>query len=1177
MSHSAHPSQFFQSIYQCWCDRTNTPIGTSVYATIRWLGGDYPRNEVWDIKALADPNHRFWASVVASYEAKGMDAHIVWASLGLTKEVRSKQKDLSGADFVGFVIEDDDPMRGWDTKINDWQRFGFPEPSMQVWTGSKSIHHIYLCRDANLEALYGCFQQYARASMADGFDYQDSYVNAFKVKTTRVPGIKHSKTGTRSQLLGVNKPYKFSQLWDAISARQIGRWEKKENRFLSIQEEAQERADKERALLERQAKVSIFIPHQQSVGLSIGDSSLSAIALQDCLVGRAKEYWLNGASHGERFSASGTVLSQLLATENFLQSHAIPAAATAYDCWREWGVANHLNQSEIIARWRSMSGQRDKYILNAPAIRQVARLTGGSVQEKTTASSAWTVGQLIDLAKEIAAQAHALGITSSAFPITETPSPKATASQIQVTDIKKALAVVFTQGKLTLGEDIIIPVNAIAEARDLASLPVKVIAEINDTNILLAKALANTLTIYAEDCGICVPLLYLQVARQEEPSALYRFSVEFLGAKQFEGALKFSRLVAIKSPLGSGKTTALKSYLEQHKEKRALVIYARQALSEAIAAKLSLPCYSDGHPYLASLIEQDGGVYCLHSLKSFGMAQFNPSVWGDSEDLLILDEAEGTLTSLLEDENVSIEARQNFIQLLKNFSRSGGSIVVMDANLSRSSIELLQKLTGLEAATLVNNYAPSQPRKLFVIKDNKTLQSELIKSASSQKVAYACDRRHLRKSNNGSTQLMREFLSANAHTVTIDSHTQHTTDDRDYQCLDNPESLSFRTGALIYSPTIESGYSIDKSSCPFEKVFASFDGAISIDSATQMLARVRDDAPRYLVARKSAVGSARDLDLEVINARASASIAAHRSATENIGALTETLEEFILAYREYKALIKAIEGRNYREVLVYKLVSSGYYRIAEVTSSREVVAIEKGFAEERRDAEISATLSTEPIEPKSEDKNADLPIETQRAHAHYRFNEWVDASRLDQTQKARTFNVWDSARRSKVDFCVAFLQRSHEENEVVLVAKALNPDNGMMLSLPQISRHSSLSRYALLVPYAGLIKEALTSRHVSASTATALLTAPEFANAKVFTSDLSVERMLAIFSWFGFTSKPSADSKGAYDLECSEEFEAALGARLASELQIQKEVKQLSDRIDAIMMKDFPCYALASY
>ncbi|MBW4644081.1 MAG: DUF3854 domain-containing protein [Goleter apudmare HA4340-LM2] len=401
--------------------------------------------------------------------------------------------------------------------------------------------------------------------------------------------------------------------------------------------------------------------------------------------------------------------------------------------------------------------------------------------------------------------------------------------------------------------------------------PVKVIElpglEKGVDEFIVAKSASNFEKIYRQSVDLEVYLAQTKPHTELTIPAALTVNVAYLGEIPFPT----SGLVGVKSAKGTGKTTGLKTVVNQAKTRNqpVLLITHRIQLGRFLCEKIGInwgiakeerktsePLKQFPIPYVPYPTPHSFGL-CVDSIW-----KLNPKDWQGA--IIILDEVEQSLWHLLNSNTCKqkrVKILKIFQQLISTVLTTGGLVIAQDADLSDVSLEYLQGLSGIKLTpwVLVNQWQPKRGWDVtFYDSPNPTplihqLELDLIAgrkcyvTTDSRTGRYSCEtiERYLKERLE---KLRREF----PHTLVISSHTTNTPGHAavDFVADINEKIIEYDT--VFVTPSIGTGISIDVQH--FDRVYGIFQGVIPDSEARQALARVRDDVPRVVWCAKRGIG-----------------------------------------------------------------------------------------------------------------------------------------------------------------------------------------------------------------------------------------------------------------------------------------------------------------------------------
>lgn len=113
-------------------------------------------------------------------------------------------KDAEIAYCRAIFYEDDNPLSSCEEKAEQWKSAGLPKPSLQVWTGNKSVHNYWIldqpCEGKQFRAAQKLLFKHIKATV-DGAEIDEKLCNPARVM--RLAGGKHPLSGEGSRVLSV--------------------------------------------------------------------------------------------------------------------------------------------------------------------------------------------------------------------------------------------------------------------------------------------------------------------------------------------------------------------------------------------------------------------------------------------------------------------------------------------------------------------------------------------------------------------------------------------------------------------------------------------------------------------------------------------------------------------------------------------------------------------------------------------------------------------------------------------------------------------------------------------------------------------------------------------------------------------------------------------------------------
>ncbi|MGE5659293.1 MAG: plasmid replication protein, CyRepA1 family [Actinomycetota bacterium] len=330
-----------------------------------------------------------------------------------------------------------------------------------------------------------------------------------------------------------------------------------------------------------------------------------------------------------------------------------------------------------------------------------------------------------------------------------------------------------------------------------------------------------------------------------------------------------AKLIAIKSPKGTGKTQLLEGIVKAARDRGqwVLVIGHRVRLVEALCQRFGLKYVTWGlgtgeaspqsenlHPLPSHLPPYPGFGLCIDSLHPRSQAQFRALDWSDG--VVIIDEVEQVLWHALNSSTCTgqrVAILKSLKTLMQNVLGGSGQVFVADADLSDLSIDYLKTLAGvpLDPYVIVNNWQPGKEQAWTVYNyggaSPKQLLRDLEEHIRNGGKPFVCLSAQKPKSLWGTCNLeayLREQFPQ-AKILRIDSESLADPDHPACGCMGRLDRVLPNYDIVLASPSLETGVSLELQG-HFTSVWAIAVGVQSENSVRQALGRIRENLPRYI-------------------------------------------------------------------------------------------------------------------------------------------------------------------------------------------------------------------------------------------------------------------------------------------------------------------------------------------
>ena len=408
------------------------------------------------------------------------------------------------------------------------------------------------------------------------------------------------------------------------------------------------------------------------------------------------------------------------------------------------------------------------------------------------------------------------------------------------------------------------------------------------------------------------------------------------------------KIIAIKSAKGTGKTQVIYEYIKPDidRGRSVLVITHRIQLAEELAGRLGIDHIRAVRNGAGGLI---GYALCADSLHPKSQAEFNPDAWDDA--IVVLDECEQVLWHMLNSATCMknrVAILQTFSKLMLNVAQNGGTVILSDADLSKVSIDYIQKLTGnqLDLWLLNNVYNPNQgKRKLFVHQSPDAMLAAAHSAIESgENLLIHCSAQKAKSkfsTQNVETILAKKFPTRSI--LRVDSDTVKDPSHPAYGCINRIDDVVAKYDIVIASPTIETGISLDGRH--FSSVWCFANGVQTVDAVCQTIERERGDVPRHISittrgVNRIGIGSESIYSLSKCEGNISDLSYKALAMVDQAAAADDLAPAHIQAWASYAA--KTNQGFNsYEQNILAKLALEGYEIISySIDPDDEVVSID---------------------------------------------------------------------------------------------------------------------------------------------------------------------------------------------------------------------------------------------
>lgn len=340
-----------------------------------------------------------------------------------------------------------------------------------------------------------------------------------------------------------------------------------------------------------------------------------------------------------------------------------------------------------------------------------------------------------------------------------------------------------------------------------------------------------------------------------------KMNSRYIGDISFPSA----RILALKAPKGTGKTTLMAQLSKQFKEegKAIITLSHRRNLAQHQSNLFGLR-YRD-EMVSNSDHRKEGFLFgfgaCIDSLSLKGKFDFDVDKWieGGQPYVVFLDEIEQLIWHLLD---ANTEVKNNRLEIEENLRKllfHADIVAVSDADLSDLSLDYLCQIMGIEdkkdVFVLENTYKGENNYTAYMYQDNTPdaliadLMDTLGELANNNKenrkphfvFTHAREHKSLYSAVNIEKMINRFYPKLKV--LVLDAESVADPNHPAFGGVSSLNNLIHKYDVIIASPVIETGVSIDKDH-QFSCVWAIGQGVTSTDSVRQSLSRVRDNCDR---------------------------------------------------------------------------------------------------------------------------------------------------------------------------------------------------------------------------------------------------------------------------------------------------------------------------------------------
>lgn len=333
-----------------------------------------------------------------------------------------------------------------------------------------------------------------------------------------------------------------------------------------------------------------------------------------------------------------------------------------------------------------------------------------------------------------------------------------------------------------------------------------------------------------------------------------------------------AELVALRAPMGCGKTTLVAQALKQRRATdpnppRVLALTHRLSLCSKLADEFELRC-ADAPLKAGEEGKTYGQALCVDSLCASSAVRFNPRDWRGA--VVVIDEADQVLRHLLMAEGTTVAQRR--VAVLRNLQQvlsEASQVVIASAQLDDTVLKVFEGLCDSRAYLIRSEHQPAAGRVLVNHESRETWRFALVDHLQRQQRIWITTSAQQAGMANSAQNLAREVLEhwPKARVLVVDAETMADEGHDASRFAAEPVAMASVYDVVISTPAISSGLSIDAEALPghFAAVFSWSGGTMDAVSLVQAMGRVRDGCPRHLCTAERSPGGALRVGSGAIN------------------------------------------------------------------------------------------------------------------------------------------------------------------------------------------------------------------------------------------------------------------------------------------------------------------------
>ncbi len=432
-----------------------------------------------------------------------------------------------------------------------------------------------------------------------------------------------------------------------------------------------------------------------------------------------------------------------------------------------------------------------------------------------------------------------------------------------------------------------------------------------------------------------------------------------------------TRIMAISSPCGTGKTEAMKDVINRMWDEGYTVYFPshRVALSKAQAARLGFRYIDDPiNPNLPPNVRNSLG-FVVDSFWSHGKVNLNPFTNLDLQTkkyAVIIDEAEQFFEHLSISNTEIAKHRAEAILYTEFFISHADKIILMDADLSSTTLDYVKRITrstNSEFFIIRNNLKKGFKCNVYSDKNGNRLLTQLMDKVEKEKLLVLTDSQTI--DADYSTQNLESLVQEkypHLKILRLDKDTIHSINIQDLKTIVQDYDL------VIGSPSIATGVDLNLEGY-FSAVYGFFKGVMVENSVRQMLFRCRDmNVPRHVWIAKNGLNYPYKTKefiktqlFNLINEEFNLHLSVGHNPEQYKDIALNTCESSQYLYSEIVAKITAT-NLHYRYVILRELEKTGCaINIVEADDTPQVISTELKNVKSQNKIKTNQGIMTAPV------------------------------------------------------------------------------------------------------------------------------------------------------------------------------------------------------------------------